>query len=76
MVYYLWHQKEGVMKKQYFEIKDEAPTSDVIDLSTMYTGADFFIEYYDMVRTIRNRGIDYAKKHDPLLKKFSQFGRG
>ena len=64
------------MKRHYFDTKDNAKTSDVIDLSTRRSGLDFLMDYNDMVRTIRNRGIDYAKKHDPLLKKFSQFGRG
>ena len=64
MVYYLWHQKEEVMKKQYFDIKDEAPTSDVIDLSTRRSGVDSLMDYNDMVRDVRNKGIDYAKKHD------------
>lgn len=63
------------MKRQYFDIKDEPRTSDVIDLATLRTGADFFIEYRDMIRTVRNKGIEYAKKHDPLLNKFARFGR-
>lgn len=41
------------MKRKYFDIKDEAPTSDVIDLSTLRTGADVFMEYNDMVRDIK-----------------------
>lgn len=64
------------MKRKYFNIKDEAPTSDVIDLSAKRSGLDFLMDYNDMVRTIRTKGIEYAKKHDPLLKKFTQFGRG
>lgn len=63
------------MKRQYFDIKDEAPTSDVIDLSTRRSGADALIDYNDMVRTILAKGMEYAKKHDPLLKKFAQFGK-
>ena len=63
------------MKKQYFDIKDEEPTSDVIDLYTRRSGMDALINYNDMVRTIRTKGMEYAKKHDPLLKKFAQFGR-
>lgn len=63
------------MKKQYFDIKDKAPTSDVIDLSTRRSGADALMDYNDMVRTILTKGMEYAKKHDPILKKFAQFGR-
>lgn len=32
------------------------------------------MDYNDMVRTIRTKGIEYAKKHNPLAKKFSQWG--
>lgn len=63
------------MQRQYFDIKDEAPTSDVIDLSTRRSGMGALINYNDMVRTICTKGVEYAKKHDPLLKKFAQFGR-
>ena len=62
------------MKRKYFDIKDEAPTSDVIDLPTRRTGMDALMDYNDMVRTVRTKGIEYAKKHDPLLKKFAQWG--
>ena len=62
------------MERKYFEIKDKAQTSDVIDLSTKRSGMDALLDYNDMVRTIRTRGIEYAKKHDPLLKKFSKWG--
>lgn len=64
------------MERKYFDIKDETPTSDVIDLSTRRSGMDALIDYNDMVRTVRTKGMEYAKKHDPLLKKFAQFGRG
>ena len=63
------------MKRKYFGIKDEAPTSNVIDLPTRRSGMDAFMDYNDMVRTIRTKGIEYAKKHDPLLKKFNQLIR-
>lgn len=63
------------MKRKYFDIIDKAPTSDVIDLSTRRSGMDALMDYNDMVRTVRTKGMDYAKKHDPLLKKFAQFGR-
>ena len=64
------------MERKYFDIKDETPTSDVIDLSTRRSGMDALIDYNDMGRTVRTKGMEYAKKHDPLLKKFAQFGRG
>ena len=64
------------MKRKYFNIKDEAPTSGVIDLSARRSGMDFLMDYNDMIRTVRNKGIEYAKKHDPLLNKFARFGRG
>ena len=63
------------MERKYFDIKDEAPTSNVIDLSTRRSGMDFLMDYNDMIRTVRNKGIEYAKKHDPLLKKFNQLIR-
>ena len=63
------------MKRKYFEIKDNAPTFDVIDLSTRRSGMDFLMDYNDMIRTVQNKGIEYAKKHDPLLNKFARFGR-
>ena len=63
------------MKRQYFDIKDEAPTSNIIDLSARRSGLDALIDYNDMVRTVRTKGMEYAKKHDPLLKKFARFGR-
>lgn len=63
------------MERKYFDIKDEAPTSDVIDLSTRRSGMDALMDYNDMVRTVRTKGIEYAKKHDPLLKKFNQLIR-
>lgn len=62
------------MERKYFEIKDNAQTSDVIDLSARRSGMDAFMDYNDMVRTIRTKGIEYAKKHNPLAKKFSQWG--
>jgi len=43
------------MERKYFEIKDNAPTSDVIDLSTRRSGMDAFMGYNDMVRTIRTK---------------------
>lgn len=64
------------MKRKYFDITDKAPTSDVTDSSTRRSGMDFLMDYNAMVRTVRTEGIEYAKKHDPLLKKFTQFGRG
>ena len=51
------------MKRQYFDIKDEPRTSDVIDLATLRTGADVLMEYNDMVRDIKRHGIDYVKKN-------------
>ena len=63
------------MKRKYFDIKDEAPTSNVIDLSARRSGMDVLMDYDDMVRTVRDKGIEYAKKHDPLLKKFAQWGK-
>lgn len=33
------------------------------------------MDYNDMVRTVRTKGMEYAKKHDPLLKRFARFGR-
>lgn len=77
MVYYLWHQKEEVMEKQYFDIKDKAPTSDVIDLSTRRSGADALMDYNDMVRDIKRHGIDYVKKNYqnyPLAKNLAEWG--
>lgn len=62
------------MERNYFEIKDRVQTSDVIDLSTRRSGMDALMDYNDMVRTIRTKGIEYAKKHDPLLKKLAQWG--
>lgn len=49
------------MKRKYFDIKDEASTSDVIDLSTRRSGMDALMDYNDMVRTVRTKGIEYAK---------------
>lgn len=63
------------MKRKYFNLKDEAPTSDVTDSSTRRSGMDFLMDYNAMVHTVRTKGIEYAKKHDPLLKKFSQWGK-
>lgn len=63
------------MKRKYFNLKDEAPTSGVIDLSARRSGMDVLMDYDDMVRTVRTKGIEYAKKHDPLLKKFAQWGK-
>ena len=65
------------MKRQYFDIKDEPRTSDVIDLATLRTGADVFIEYNDMVRDIKRHGIDYVKKNYqnyPLAKNLVKWG--
>lgn len=63
------------MERKYFKTKDKAQTSDVIDLSTRRSGLDFLMDYNDMVRTVRTKGMEYAKKHDPLLKRFARFGR-
>ena len=63
------------MKRKYFDITDKAPTSDVTDSSTRRSGMDFLMDYNDMVRTVSTEGIEYAKKHDPLLKKFAQWGK-
>lgn len=63
------------MERKYFKTKDKAKTSDVIDLSTRRSGLDFLMDYNDMVRTVRTKGMEYAKKHDPLLKRFARFGR-
>jgi len=65
------------MKRQYFDIKDEPRTSDVIDLATLRTGADVFMEYNDMVRDIKRHGIDYVKKNYqnyPLAKNVMKWG--
>lgn len=62
------------MEEKYFKTKDNVKTSDVIDLSTRRSGMDLLLDYNDMVRTIRIKGIEYAKKHDTLAKKFSQWG--
>lgn len=63
------------MERKYFKTKDKAQTSDVNDLPSSPRGLDFLMDYNDMVRTIRTKGIEYAKKHDPLLKRFARFGR-
>lgn len=63
------------MTRKYFTTKNNAPTSDVIDLSTRRSGMDALMDYNDMVRTVCTKGMEYAKKHDSLLKKFAQFGR-
>lgn len=63
------------MERKYFTTTDNAPTSDVTDLSTRRSGLDALMDYNDMVRTVRTKGMEYAKKHDPLLKKFARFGR-
>ena len=63
------------MERKYFKTKDKAQTSDVNDLSTRRSGLDFLMDYNDMVRTVRTKGMEYAKKHDPLLKRFARFGR-
>lgn len=65
------------MKRQYFDIKDETRTSNVIDLATFRTGADVFMEYNDMVRDIKRHGIDYVKKNYqnyPLAKNLVKWG--
>lgn len=65
------------MKRQYFDIKDEPRTSDVIDLATLRTGADVLMEYNDMVRDIKRHGIDYVKKNYqnyPLAKNLVKWG--
>ena len=67
------------MKSQYFDIKDEPRTSDVIDLATLRTGADVFMEYNDMVGDIKRHGIDYVKKNYqnyPLAKNLVKWGNG
>lgn len=69
-------RKEVNMRRKYFGTTNDAQTSDIVDLSTRRSGLDFLMNYNDMVRTVRNKGIEYAKKHDPLLKKFTQFGKG
>ena len=63
------------MERKYFKTKDKAQISNVIDLPSSPRGLDFLMDYNDMVRTIRTKGIEYAKKHDPLLKRFARFGR-
>ena len=65
------------MKRKYFDIKDESRTSDVIDLATLRTGADVFMEYNDMVRDIKRHGIDYVKnnyQNYPLAKNLVKWG--
>lgn len=65
------------MKRKYFDIKDEPRTSDVIDLATLRTGADVFMEYNDMVRDIKRYGIDYVKnnyQNYPLAKNLVKWG--
>lgn len=63
------------MGREYFKTRDNNQTSDVNDLSTRRSGLDFLMDYNDMVRTVRTKGIEYAKKHVPLLKKFNQLIR-
>lgn len=63
------------MERKYFKTKDKAQTSDVNDLPSSPRGLDFLMDYNDMVRNIRTKGIEYAKKHDPLLKRFARFER-
>lgn len=63
------------MERKYFKTKDKAQTSDVNDLPSSPRGLDFLMDYNDMVRTVRTKGMEYAKKHDPLLKRFARFGR-
>lgn len=58
------------MERKYFATTNNASTSNVIDLSTRRSGMDALMDYNDMVRTVRTKGMDYAKKHDPLTKKF------
>lgn len=62
------------MERKYFKTKDKAQTSVVIDLPSSPRGLDFLMDYNNMVRTIRTKGIEYVKKHNPLAKKFSQWG--
>lgn len=65
------------MKRKYFDIKDEPRTSDVIDLATLRTGVDVFMEYNDMVRDIKRHGIDYVKENYqnyPLAKNLVKWG--
>lgn len=62
------------MERKYFKTKDKAQTSDVNDLPSSPRGLDFLMDYNDMVRNIRTKGIEYAKKHNLLAKKFSQWG--
>ena len=65
------------MERRYFDIKDEPRTSDVIDLATLRTGVDVFMEYSDMVRDIKRHGIDYVKKNYqnyPLAKNLVKWG--
>ena len=76
MVYYYVHWKEVIMERKYFKTKDNAQTSDVIDLPSSPRGVDFLMDYNDMVRTVRTKGIEYAKNHNPLAKKFSRFMKG
>ena len=69
--------ERGSYEKQYFDIRDEPRTSDVIDLSTLRTGADVFMEYNDMVRDIKRHGIGYVKKNYqkyPLAKNLVNWG--
>lgn len=63
------------MERKYFKTKDKAQTSDVNDLPSSPRGLDFLMDYNDMVRTVRTKGMEYAKKHNPLLKRFARFGR-
>lgn len=63
------------MERKYFATTNNASTSNVIDLPTRRSGMDALMDYNDMVRTVRTKGIEYAKKHDPLLKKFNQLIR-
>lgn len=45
------------MERKYFKTKGKAQTSDVIDLPSSPRGLDFLMDYNDMVRTIRTKGI-------------------
>lgn len=56
------------MERKYFKTKDKAQTSDVIDLPSSPRGLDFFMDYCDMVRCIKNGDEEGAKKRlDSLL---------
>lgn len=48
-------------------------TDRVIDLPTEYSGLDFMFDYHYMIRSIKERGLDWTIEHNELARKF--YGR-